>query len=172
MLRIRIGTTNPNVVLYLESIYIRPQQSATITYLVKTIHKGIETYVYEMDGEQYRKWGTDDTFIFHLLCAKHGLQYMPYVEPEFFEEVNVWRDEETGEMKSEMVKRPNPNYTGEAPKIEVIPIPEGTATLYNDTRSVHNEADIQKIQTLQEQLDEQAAKLKTITELLFKNGSL
>lgn len=46
------------------------------------------------------------------------------------------------------------------------------APAYDDNRSVHNEADIQRIQTLQEQLDAQAAKLKTITELLFKNGSL
>lgn len=50
-------------------------------------------------------------------------------------------------------------------------VPRATAIL-DDTRSVHNEADIKRIQTLQEQLDEQAAKLKTITELLFKNGSL
>ena len=37
---------------------------------------------------------------------------------------------------------------------------------------VHNEADVQRIQTLQQQLDEQAAKLKTITDLLFKNGAI
>lgn len=43
---------------------------------------------------------------------------------------------------------------------------------YDDTRSVHNDADIARIQTLQQQLDEQAAKLKTITDLLFKNGSI
>ncbi len=96
---------------------------------------------------------------------------MPYIEPEFFEEVNVWRDETTGEMKSELVKRPNPKYTGQVPKIEHVPIPEALIRT-DDIRSVHNEADIQKIQTLQEQLDEQAAKLKTITELLFKNGSI
>lgn len=42
----------------------------------------------------------------------------------------------------------------------------------DDTRSVHNEADIQRIQTLQEQLDAQAQKLKTITDLLFKNGAI
>lgn len=47
-----------------------------------------------------------------------------------------------------------------------------TATTYEDTRSVHNDADIQRIQSLQQQLDEQATKLKTITELLFKNGSI
>lgn len=33
-------------------------------------------------------------------------------------------------------------------------------------------AEIARIQTMQEQLDAQAAKLKTITDLLFKNGSL
>ena len=42
----------------------------------------------------------------------------------------------------------------------------------DDNRSVHNEADIQRIQTLQEQLDEQKKKLETITTLLFKNGSI
>ena len=39
-----------------------------------------------------------------------------------------------------------------------------------DGRSVHNEGDIQKIQTLQEQLDAQAAKLKTITDMLIGKG--
>jgi hypothetical protein len=39
-----------------------------------------------------------------------------------------------------------------------------------DNRSVHNEADIQRIQTLQEQLDAQAAKLKTITDMLIGKG--
>jgi hypothetical protein len=39
-----------------------------------------------------------------------------------------------------------------------------------DGRSVHNEGDIKKIQTLQEQLDAQAAKLKTITDMLIGKG--
>jgi hypothetical protein len=51
--------------------------------------------------------------------------------------------------------------------VQYIPAPAA-----DDNRSVHNDADIARIQTLQQQLDEQAAKLKTITELLFKNGSL
>lgn len=42
----------------------------------------------------------------------------------------------------------------------------------DDTRSVHNEEDIQRIQTLQEQLDEQKKKLETIMGLLLKNGAL
>ena len=54
---------------------------------------------------------------------------------------------------------------------EYIP-PKSNIVAQDDNRSVHNEADIQRIQTLQEQLDAQAAKLKTITELLFKNGTI
>jgi len=124
-LKIKIGTTNPDVYMYLQSIYLTPEKSATIKYTVKDIKREqLTCYTYEMDGEQYKKWGTDDTIIYHLLCIKHGYQYMPYVEPEFFEEVNVWRDEATGEMKSEMVKKPNPKYTGEAPKIEYVPLPQ------------------------------------------------
>jgi hypothetical protein len=46
------------------------------------------------------------------------------------------------------------------------------AVTYEDNRSVHNDADIARIQTLQEQLDAQALKLKTITDLLFKNGAI
>jgi hypothetical protein len=46
------------------------------------------------------------------------------------------------------------------------------STQQDDTRSVHNEADIQRINSLQDQLTAMETKLKTITDLLFKNGSL
>jgi hypothetical protein len=123
-----------------------------------------------MDGEQYKRWGTDDTIIYHLLCIKHGLQYVPWVEPEFFEEVNIWRDEATGEMKTEMVKTPNPKYTGDTPKIDYVPIPEHLITTQDDNRSVHNEADIQRIQTLESELESQKTKLNQIMTLLGKNN--
>lgn len=42
----------------------------------------------------------------------------------------------------------------------------------DDSRSVHNEADLNKINSLQDQLTAMETKLKTITDLLFKNGSL
>lgn len=52
--------------------------------------------------------------------------------------------------------------------VQYVPAP----VVADDNRSVHNQHDVETIQSLQEQLDAQAAKLKTITELLFKNGSL
>ena len=41
---------------------------------------------------------------------------------------------------------------------------------FEDTRSVHNEADVAKIETLQSQLDEQQKKLQQITTLLVGRG--
>jgi hypothetical protein len=114
MLKTKIGTTDPDVYMYLESIYITPEQSATIKYLIKDIRREqITHYTYEMKDEQYKKWGADDTIIYHLLCIKHGYQYQPYVEPEFYDEVCVWRDDESGEVKTEMIKKRNPNYTAQ-----------------------------------------------------------
>ena len=110
LLRIRIGTTTPNTHIDLQSIYITPEKSATISYAVIDDANGSQMLTYEMDGEQYALWGTDDTLIYHLLCARHNLQYKPYEEPEFFEEVVVWLDKESGEMKSKVVNKPNPNY--------------------------------------------------------------
>jgi hypothetical protein len=42
--------------------------------------------------------------------------------------------------------------------------------LIDDNRSVHNEADIQKIQTLESELETQKVKLQSILQLLGKNG--
>lgn len=53
-----------------------------------------------------------------------------------------------------------------------VPYVPAPAIIQDDNRSVHNEADIQRIQTLQEQLDEQKKKLETIMGLLVKSGSI
>ena len=55
----------------------------------------------------------------------------------------------------------NSNYVA-PPKPDII----------SDNRSVHNEADVAKIETLQSQLDLQATKLKTITDLLINKGMI
>ena len=57
---------------------------------------------------------------------------------------------------------------GEGSAAVTIPTMSGQ----DDNRSVHNEADLNKINSLQEQLTAMETKLKTITDLLFKNGSL
>ena len=101
--------TEEGAKIHLQNISIDPCNSATITYKLITIDRE-EQLTHVIKDEQYRRWGNDDTIIFHLLCARHGLQYKPYVEPEFFEEVMVWKDEDTGEIRKETIKYPNPKY--------------------------------------------------------------
>jgi hypothetical protein len=53
--------------------------------------------------------------------------------------------------------------------VPYVPAPEEPVA--NNNNIVNNDVYIAQIQTLQEQLDAQAAKLKTITDLLFKNDT-
>ena len=169
MLKIILGTTTEGTTIALESIYVEPQKSATISYNLIS-KSGILNQVYVMECPQYEKWGTDDTILYHIICARHKLQYKPFIEPEFIDETIVYRDEATSEMKCDYIKIPNPKYTGEQVKLEYVPIPKGEAILQDDNRSVHNEADIQKINDLQLELNEQKIKLDKILGLLGKNN--
>jgi hypothetical protein len=109
MLRLTLGTSSPTKQIILQSITVTPTKSATIKYTLISDNFPTDNE-YIMDGEQYARWGTDDTIIYHILCMRHGLTYQPYVEPEFFEEAIVWRNEETGEIRSEIIRKPNPKY--------------------------------------------------------------
>jgi hypothetical protein len=172
MLYITLASVEGAVIL-LNSISVEPCVSATIRYTLTAPDGSVKELTHVVEGEQYARWGTDDTILYHLLCAKHKLHYKPYVEPEFFEEIMVSSNQETGEMKYETVRYPNPKYNPNAIEYKPVEFPTSSVVYEStDSRSVHNEADIQRIQTLQEQLDAQAAKLKTITDLLFKNGAI
>ena len=168
MLYITLGSVE-GAVIHIKSISIEPCVSATIQYSLTNNDGSSKELTHIVEGEQYKKWGSDDTIIYHLLCAKHRLHYKPYQEPEFFEEMMVSANQETGEMIYETIRYPNPKHNPNQPDYKPVELPP--STLYEDNRSVHNDADIQRIQALQEQLDAQAAKMKTITDLLFKNGA-
>ena len=53
---------------------------------------------------------------------------------------------------------------------DYIPPPPQTQIMQDDSRSVHNDADIQKINDLQTELENQKAKLSQIMTLLGKNN--
>lgn len=111
LLRIILGTSNPDVRIAIQHISINPTVSATIKYQVVSNTEGIKDAEITIDGQQYAAWGTDDTIIYHVLCARHNLQYVPYVEPEFYEEAYVYKNDQ-GEVVTETIRKPNPNYVG------------------------------------------------------------
>ena len=173
MLKLILGTTTSGVKIAVREINIDPTVSATIKYQVISHDRGIEDKEYIMSGEQYSKWGADDTIIYHIICANHNLQYKPYVEPPTFTEVIIYKDEQTGEMLSKTVEVPNPRYDANRANDTFVPLelPSASAPAQqDDNRSVHNEADVAKIETLQTELELQKTKLNQIMSLLGKNN--
>ena len=108
MLKLILGTNDPNVRIDIQSISITPTQSATIKYTLISL-SGLQPQEIVIDGEQYAQWGTDDTIIYHIVCARHKLEYVPYVEPQFYEEVFVYKNDQ-GLLVTENIQKPNPNY--------------------------------------------------------------
>jgi len=115
LLKIILGTSNPDVRIALQYININPTVSATIKYQLVSNTEGIKDCDITIDGLQYAAWGTDDTIVYHIICARHNLQFVPYVEPEFYEEAFVYKNE-LGEFVSEMIRKPNPKYVMPDPK--------------------------------------------------------
>jgi hypothetical protein len=128
---------------WVTNVSVAPHEGASIRVQVHYQNGALANEFITIGGEEYKEWGADDNWIYHKVATKLAL----------------------GVLADSVDASGNP--------VPYIPAPAPAApTTTDDNRSVHNEADIARIQTLQEQLDAQAAKLKTITELLFKNGTL
>lgn len=138
----------------IQGISINLNISAKVQVLCFYSGGTIQMRFVDIEGDEYLGWGNDDDYLIALVGHKLGMGTR--VKP-----IDTTIDPDRTEVVPYEYQLPNiPTY-----------IPR-TMTTTTDERSVHNDADIQRIQSLQQQLDEQAAKLKTITELLFKNGSI
>jgi hypothetical protein len=125
------------------NVSVVPHEAASIKVQVHYQNGAFANEFINISGEEYKEWSADDNWIYQKVARKLAL----------------------GTLADSLDASGNP--------VQYIPAPAAAApAAIDDTRSVHNERDIETIQSLQEQLDAQAAKLKTITELLFKNGSL
>ena len=125
------------------SVSVVPLESATCKVQVQYQNGAVANEFVTISGTEYTEWGKDDNWIYQKVARKLAL----------------------GVLADSVDASGNPVSYVQAPAVP-------TATTTDDNRSVHNPADVETIQSLQEQLDAMAAKLKTITELLFKNGSL
>lgn len=182
---IQINTSDPNIYINVFNIIIKPNLFALIDYDVCNRNgAGVNRQTIKIEGDDYKMWEGDDRYLFVYLANKHGVKYVEKVEPEFIER-RYCKQNPDGSFTDYVEQRKNPNYTGRPPLVitqetimkkeegEPITTPYVQASAdVSDMRSVHNEADIAKIQTLQEQLDAQAVKLKTIMDLLYKQGTL
>ena len=136
----------------IQEIKIIFNKSARITALCHFQGGRVKTMKYiDVIATEYTKWSTDDNYLISLCGWKVGMgkrvqQVIDGLEPQDIEDIG------------------NYDFDGADSDMPYVP------ALIEDNRSVHNEMDIQKIQTLQEQLDAQAAKIKTITDMLIGKG--
>jgi len=128
----------------IRSVDVRPKTAALIKLIYMDSFEVVEKHNIIMEGDDYLAWGNDDDYLVHFVINKL-----------------------TGGA-AKLVREDGTSAEYQPPTIVAS---VGT----DDNRSVssvHNEEDIQRIQTLQEQLDEQKKKLETIMGLLLKNGAL
>jgi len=109
MLRVMLGTSAPGIRIAIKNIIINPTVSATINYQHISNTTGITDHEFVIDGQQYASWGTDDTLIFHIICARHNVQYVPYVEQQFYQEALIYKNAQ-GQFVTETIQKANPSY--------------------------------------------------------------
>ncbi len=100
--------------------------------------------VYTLEGDDYARWGADDDYIKNWICDQE-----PYLG------------------------RPVPDVDASGNAIAyVAPATSAPATYHDDTRSVHNDADIAKITTLEEQMVEQTRQLQQMRQIMISKGMI
>lgn len=173
---IQFNTSDPNITIHIFSVSIKPNIHATIEYRLTYKVGGGDSFTIKIDGDDYKKWSIDDRYLFIYIANKHNLKYIEKVEPEFIERRYCLPNED-GTFRDIIEQMKNPLYTGLPPIIitheNIIKNEEGEPlqTLHiPDNRSVHNDADVAKIETLQTELESQKTKLNQIMSLLGKNN--
>lgn len=173
---IQFNTNDPNINIHIFNISIKPNIHAIIEYRLTYKVGGGDSFTIKIEGPDYKQWSIDDRFLFIYISNKHNLQYVEKVEPEFIER-NYCLPNEDGSFRNIIEQMKNPLYTGLKPMVithEVIGINEEgqSQTIAIDTRSIHNDADVAKIQTLEEQMVEQTRQLQQMRQIMISKGMI
>ena len=109
MSRLMLGTSTAGIRIAIKNISINPTVSATINYQHISNTTGVTDHEFVIDGQQYAAWGADDTLIFHIICGRHNVQYVPYVEQQYYQEALIYKNAQ-GEFVTETIQKANPSY--------------------------------------------------------------
>ena len=170
---ISFQTSDSNIIISISSIFIKPNIHALVDYRLSYRTGGDEVYNITIDGDEYKRWSVDDRYLYIYLANKHNLKYIEKVEPEFIDRIYCLPNDD-GTFRNIVEKKKNPLFTGLPPLVltheNIIKNEEGEPLYIHDNRSVHNDHDIAKIETLQSELELQKTKLNQIMSLLGKNN--
>jgi hypothetical protein len=147
--------------LDIQGISIYPNTSARVQALVFYGEGTIQNrFVDILAGDEYNNWGNDDDYIIALVAFKLGLgeRIQPFSnDPDCIPKPFNSYDFTSGILLS-----------ATAPSLSAI----ASQVYHDDTRSVHNDADIAKIQTLEEQMVEQTRQLQQMRQIMISKGMI
>lgn len=116
--------------------------SAHIRCMILT-SSGFHEKTYTLEGDDYSRWGSDDEYIKNYICDK---------------EAYLGRPIGSVDASGNPIQYVAPATTEPAPQ--------------SDLRSVHNDADIAKITTLEEQMAEQQKMINQLKSILISKGMI
>lgn len=145
----------------IQGISITPNTSAMVQALCFYSDGTIVMKHMTIAGDEYTNWANDDDYLIALVGHKLGFGERvepndPYYTPKPITPYS---------FKSEIPAQPSATPTTTASLSAVV-------ANHDDTRSVHNEADIAKITTLEEQMVEQQRVVAQLKSILISKGMI
>jgi hypothetical protein len=150
-------------IIDIQGVTIVPNTSAKVQALCYYNNGVVQMKWVTIEGEEYKNWESDDDYLIALVGHKLGMgkrgvpvSNIPDVEPA----------------------KPITPYTFTAglPAQPLAPVtspaPAPAPVTYDDARSVHNDADLAKITTLEEQMVEQQRMVAQLKSILISKGMI
>ncbi len=129
-----------------------------------------------IEGADYQAWNNDDRYIVDFVCSKHNLVRKPNIQPPTLTELYyIKNDDGTLTEKSHEVPNPDydPNKTEEVfykfPNAPTYSAPIQTPNI-SSAQSVHNDADVAKINDLETQLANLSSKMSSMMTVMISKG--
>lgn len=141
----------------IQGISITPNTSARVQALCFYSGGVVQMKHVTIEGDEYTKWANDDDYLIALVG--HKLGFGERVEPD--DPYYTPKPITPYSFKSEIPAQPSG-----------APVATAAQVYHDDTRSVHNDADIAKITTLEEQMVEQQRLVAQLKSILISKGMI
>lgn len=140
-------STSLGSVIMIRGVTITPKQKAVIKLLYAE-DGTLEKHTLIMEGADYQAWGNDDDYLGHFCISQLTNGRATIVGTDY-------------------VAPPRPAQPSAA-----VPVAIASQVYHDDSRSVHNDADLAKITTLEEQMVEQQRMVAQLKSILISKGMI
>ena len=144
----------------IQGITITPNTSAKIQALCFFSGGVVQMKFVDISGDEYSNWANDDNYLIALVGHKLGMGQR--IQPVS----NL-----TDPSHPEPMPLPSYAFPSALSPAQLSPSTIGSKQ-QDDMRSVHNEADIAKITTLEEQMLEQTRQLQQMRQIMISKGMI